>query len=188
MTGMKLYDITVKDLDLNDVPLSLYEGKILLIVNTATHCTYTSSYSELESLYQKHQDKGFEILDFPCNQFHGEAPETGKEIDIFCRSQFHTTFPRFSKVDVNGTNASPLFAFLCGKKKFAGFDKGNDMTPILSIYNLKIDPLWESSPSVKWNFTKFLIDRKGSVVKRFEPTTPLDQIEKAIEKLLDKDL
>lgn len=184
---MKLYDITIKDLNQNDVSLSSFEGKILLIVNTATHCSYTKSYKDLESLYRKYQNHGFEILDFPCNQFKGEAPESDMEIDEFCKTNFHTTFRRFSKVDVNGEHASPLFSFLCKKKKFQGLDRGDLMTPIISIYNLKMNPIWESDPEIKWNFTKFLVDRSGKVIKRFEPTTSIEKIDSAIEKLLDKE-
>ena len=143
---MSFYDYTVKGRMGEDVSLSDYKGKVLLVVNTATGCGFTPQYAGLQKLYDTYRDRGFEILDFPCNQFAGQAPGTIEEIQSFCTLNYGTTFPRFAKIDVNGRNASDLFKFL---KKQKGSALGS---------------------SIKWNFTKFLIDRGGNVVKRFAPT------------------
>ena len=157
---MGLYDITVLDRSEKAVSLKAYEGKVLLILNTATHCGFTKQYTGLEALYKKYRDKGFEILDFPCNQFAGQAPGTNEEIHTFCTLNYGTTFPRFAKLNVNGKNASPLFVYLKGKLK---------------------GPLGKR---IQWNFTKFLIDREGNVVKRFEPAVEPEEMEADIKALL----
>lgn len=157
---MNIYDITVKDPKGNEVSLSEYKGKVLLIVNTATGCGFTPQYKGLEDLYRKYKDKGFEILDFPCNQFGHQAPGSDAEIGDFCVMNYDTTFPRFKKIDVNGPNASPLYKWLKSQK-------GG----------------WFGS-AIKWNFTKFLINREGKVVKRYSPTTSPSKIEEEIKKLL----
>lgn len=158
---MNVYDFTVKDQKGEDVSLSLYKGKVLLIVNTATGCGLTPQYESLEKLYREYKDKGFEVLDFPCNQFLNQAPGTDEEIQSFCTLKYDTTFPRFKKVDVNGKNEIPLYRWLKSQK---GGLFGN---------------------AIKWNFTKFLIDSKGNVVARYSPTTPPSKIESSIKKLLD---
>ena len=157
---MKLYDYTVKGRAGEDVSLSTYKGKVLLAVNTATGCGFTPQYEGLQKLYDTHKEKGFEILDFPCNQFANQAPGTIDEIQSFCTLNYGTTFPRFAKIDVNGKNASELYKFL---KKQKGSLLGS---------------------SIKWNFTKFLIDREGNVVKRFAPTDTPESIESDILALL----
>lgn len=157
---MSIYDFTVKDPKGNDVSLSDYKGKVLLIVNTATGCGFTPQYEGLEKIYREYKDQGFEILDFPCNQFLNQAPGSDEEISNFCTLKYDTTFPRFKKVDVNGENAIPLYKWL---KEQKGGILGN---------------------SIKWNFTKFLVDRDGKVVGRFSPTTPPSKIEGDIKKLL----
>ena len=157
---MSIYDFTVKGRAGEDVSLSTYKGKVLLVVNTATGCGFTPQYEGLQKLYDKHKDKGFEILDFPCNQFANQAPGTIEEIQSFCTLNYGTTFPRFAKIDVNGKNASDLFKFLKKEKKSA------------------------LGSSIKWNFTKFLIDREGNVVKRFAPTDTPESIEQDIVTLL----
>ena len=157
---MSSYDFTVKGRAGEDVSLSTYKGKVLLVVNTATGCGFTPQYEGLQKLYDKHKDKGFEILDFPCNQFANQAPGTIEEIQSFCTLNYGTTFPRFAKIDVNGKNASDLFKFLKKEKKSA------------------------LGSSIKWNFTKFLIDREGNVVKRFAPTDTPESIEQDIVALL----
>lgn len=157
---MSIYDFTVTDQNGQEVSLGDYRGKVLLIVNTATHCGFTPQYLGLQALYEKYQEKGFEILDFPCNQFGGQAPGSHKEIHDFCVSRFALTFPQFSKVNVNGDKASPLYQYL--KKEQPGLLGG----------------------AIKWNFTKFLVDREGAVVKRFAPKDKPEDIEEAIEKLL----
>lgn len=159
---MNLYDITVKNAHHEDVSLKLYEGKVLLIVNTATHCGFTPQYEGLERLYKQYQDHGFEILDFPCNQFANQAPENIDEIHQFCDLNYHTTFPLFDKIDVNGPSESPLYTYLKSQKK--GF----------------------LSSKIKWNFTKFLIDRQGNVIARFSPDTKPEELASHIEKALKK--
>ena len=157
---MTLYDFSVKSRDGKEISLKDYEGKVLLIVNTATGCGFTPQYAGLQQLYTKYKDKGFEILDFPCNQFANQAPGSDEEIHTFCTGRFGITFPQFSKIDVNGKNEAPLYTFLKSKKR--GF------------YSSKI----------KWNFTKFLIGRDGSVLSRFAPVTTPEKLEKALLKAL----
>lgn len=185
MKKKSIYDFIVKDNQGKEVSLSLYQGKILLIVNTAIHCGFTPQYKELETLYKIYQKEGLVILDFPCNQFHGQAPESDEEINHFCQVNYQTTFPRFQKIDVKGDKAEPLFTYLCKKKKFLGFDKGHPLTNVLATIHLKEDPLYEDNPEVKWNFTKFLVDRSGKVVRRFEPTCDFKVIIKVIDRIID---
>ncbi len=157
---MSLYNITVEDRKGNEVNLSDYKGKVLLVVNTATGCGFTPQYDGLQKLYDKYKDQGLEILDFPCNQFANQAPGTSEEIATFCKGRFGITFPQFAKIDVNGKDESPLYTYLKSQKKGI------------------------ASSKVKWNFTKFLVDREGNVVARFAPTKTPESIESSIEKLL----
>lgn len=157
---MSIYDFKVKDGKGLESSMSQFEGKVLLIVNTATGCGFTPQYKGLQELYEKYREQGFEVLDFPCNQFGHQAPGTNDEIESFCTLKYHTTFPRFAKIDVNGKNEEPLFHFL--KQEKGGF-MGDD---------------------IKWNFTKFLISRDGSVVERYAPITKPEKIEQDILKLL----
>jgi glutathione peroxidase len=156
-----IYDFTVKDVNGQDISLNLFKGKILLIVNTATKCGFTPQYAGLQKLYEDYQAKGFEILDFPCNQFANQAPGTENEINDFCTLNYNTTFPRFSKIEVNGKNESPLYGFLKEQQK--------------GIFGSK---------NIKWNFTKFLINKEGNVVKRYGPGKKPETIETDIRKLL----
>ncbi len=155
---MSVYDFTVKDNKGNGVSLKDYEGKVLLIVNTATKCGLTPQYEGLEALYEKYRDQGFEILDFPCNQFAFQAPGDAEKIDSFCKLNYNTEFPRFSKIKVNGPDADPLY--VCLKEQKPG--------------------------RIGWNFAKFLVDRKGNVVGRFAPTDKPQTLESAIEAELQK--
>ena len=157
---MSLYDLTVNDREGNPVSMKEYEGKVLLIVNTATGCGFTPQYTGLEALYDRFRSRGFAVLDFPCNQFAGQAPGTDAEIHQFCTLNFGTTFPRFAKVDVNGENESPLYTYL--KQEKGGL----------------------LGSAIKWNFTKFLIDREGNVVKRFAPMDAPEKLADDIEALL----
>ncbi|MBP3213814.1 MAG: glutathione peroxidase [Bacteroidaceae bacterium] len=179
-----IYDFTVRDADGKDVSLSTYRGKVLLVVNTATKCGFTPQYKELEALYEKYRERGFEILDFPCNQFGQQAPGSMAEIRQFCTANFNTQFRQFDKIDVNGENESPLFAYLKAQKGFGGFDMEDKLGPLLDNMMRKQDADYDKKPDIKWNFTKFLIDRKGNVVKRYEPTDKMVDIDAAIAQLL----
>lgn len=156
---MSIYDIKVKDAKFNEIAMSVYKGRILLIVNTATGCGFTPQYEGLQKLYDDHKDKGFEILDFPCNQFGNQAPGTEGEIVSFCQLKYNVTFKTFAKIKVNGKDEDPLFTFLKNSSK--------------SLLGSKI----------KWNFTKFLVDADGNVVGRFGPAVKPEAIEKEIIKL-----
>jgi glutathione peroxidase len=179
-----VYDFSVKDRKGKQVSIKEYANEVLLIVNTATKCGFTPQYDELEKLYKKYHSQGFEILDFPCNQFGQQAPGTDESIHEFCKLNFGTDFPRFKKVKVNGDDADPLFKFLKEQKGFAGWDESNPLSPILDKMLSEQDADYKQKPDIKWNFTKFLINKKGQVVARYEPTTPIDQIAKDIEPLL----
>jgi len=157
---MNIYDYKVKDASGNEVSLSDYKGKTLLIVNTATGCGFTPQYEGLEALYRKYKEDGFEILDFPCNQFGNQAPGSNSEIQSFCQLKYDTTFKLFSKIDVNGENESPLYTYLKSQKG--------------GLLGSKI----------KWNFTKFLVDKEGKVLARFAPTDKPEKIEKLLKEVL----
>lgn len=177
---MNIYDFTVKDNLGNDVSMMEFEGKVLLVVNTATKCGLTPQYTGLQELYEKYKEQGFEILDFPCNQFLKQAPGSDHEIDEFCNLNYGTTFPRFAKIDVNGKNADPLFVWL---KDQAPEDKGNDESKAFEK-KVKILTLGKKKSDIKWNFGKFLIDRSGNVVERYSPAYPLNLLEQDIEAQL----
>ena len=151
-----IYDINVKDMEGKDVSLSEYKGKVLLIVNTATGCGFTPQYSGLEAMYRKYKEQGFEILDFPCNQFFGQAPGSDEEIHSFCQLKYDVSFKQFHKIDVNGKNEDPLYTYLKSQKK----------------------------GRIKWNFAKFLVDREGNVVNRYGSMSKPEAIEPDVEKLL----
>ena len=182
-TMKTVYDHTVKDRTRNDVKLSDYSGKVLLIVNTATGCGFTPHYEPLEAMYRDLHDKGFEILDFPCNQFANQAPGSADEIQSFCKLKFGTEFPQFAKIDVNGENAEPLFEYLATEKPFEGFGKGLKNAALSKFTQLNNKKFGDKA-YIKWNFTKFLIDRTGRVVARFEPTADMKEVRKAVEELL----
>ncbi len=157
---MNIYELTVKDAEGRERSLSEFGGKVLLIVNTATGCGFTPQYEGLQTLYERYREQGLEILDFPCNQFGGQAPGSEKEIVDFCQINYGVSFPQFSKIEVNGKNESPLYTFLKGEK--GGF----------------------MGSRIKWNFTKFLVDREGRVVERFAPAVTPEKIEERIKELL----
>ena len=176
-----IYDIVVKNNKGEDVKLDTYKGKVLLIVNTATGCGFTPQYEDLEDLYEKYHDSGLEILDFPCNQFGNQAPGTNEEITQFCTLHYNTKFDQFDKIEVNGENESPLFTYLKEKQGFKGFDlKGKVLIPIVK----KMDPDYKNTSDIKWNFTKFLVDKEGNVTDRFESTVAPSKIEDKIKELL----
>ncbi len=177
---MNIYDFTVKDRAGNDVSLKEYEGKVLLIVNTATKCGFTPQYEGLEKLYKKYKDRGFEILDFPCNQFLAQAPGTNEEIAEFCKLNYGVTFTIFGKIDVNGETAHPLYKYL---KKEKPQDVENEKTGKLKKVLHDLQQVVQGE-SIKWNFTKFLVDRQGNVIQRFSPTVAPEELEKEMEILL----
>ena len=179
---MTIYDFSVTDRNGSQLSLDTFRGKVLLIVNTATGCGFTPQYKGLEELYQKYHDKGLEILDFPCDQFGRQAPGDDNEIHEFCQLKYHTSFDQFSKVEVNGPNAIPLFGYLKSQKGFEGFSgiKGAVMKAVAA----KMDPDYKNNPDIKWNFTKFLVDRNGTVTERFESTVEPEKIDEKIAALL----
>ena len=180
---MSVYDFKVTARDGSEVSLADYEGKVLLIVNTATGCGFTPHYDPLEEMYKEFRDQGFEILDFPCNQFADQAPGTDDEIHEFCQVKFGTEFPQFKKIDVNGDEADPLFAYLATEKPFEGFGKGlknKALEKFASANNKKFG----DKAYIKWNFTKFLVDREGNVIARFEPTVDMADVKSAVAAAL----
>jgi len=178
-----IYDFTVKDRTGNEVCLEAYKGKVLLIVNTATGCGFTPHYTPLEAMYKDFKGKGFEILDFPCNQFANQAPGSDEEIHSFCTLKFGTEFPQFAKIDVNGESADPLFAFLASEKPFEGFGKGIKNTALDKFAKLN-NKVFGDKAYIKWNFTKFLVDREGKVLVRFEPTMDMNEVRRIVEETL----
>lgn len=179
---MAIYDYTVKNRAGDDVPMANFKGKVLLIVNTATGCGFTPQYKGLEELWQKYHERGLEILDFPCDQFGHQAPGDDDEIHEFCQMRYKTSFDNFKKIEVNGENEIPLYTFLKSQKGFAGFTgiKGALMSTVVG----KIDPDYKNNANIKWNFTKFLVDRDGNVVERFESTVEPSKIDEKIGALL----
>ncbi len=180
-----VYDYTVKDRMDNEVSLSEYAGKVLLIVNTATGCGFTPHYDPLEAMYKEFKDQGLEILDFPCNQFANQAPGDADEIHEFCTMKFGTEFPQFAKIDVNGDNADPLFAYLGTEKPFVGFGKGLKNAALKKFADAN-NKAYGDKTYIGWNFTKFLIDREGHVVARFEPTVDMEEVKTAVAAELSK--
>ena len=180
-----VYDFTVKDRKGNDVSLSEYKGKVLLIVNTATGCGFTPHYDPLEAMYKDLRESGLEILDFPCNQFANQAPGTDDEIHDFCTIKFGTEFPQFTKIDVNGDNADPLFVYLASEKPFEGFGKGIK-SALMNKFTKANNKKFGDKAHIKWNFTKFLVDREGKVIARFEPTVDMADVRAAVEAEINK--
>lgn len=178
-----VYDFTVKDREGQDVSLADYKGKVLLIVNTATGCGFTPHYEPLEAMYKEFRDQGFEILDFPSNQFANQAPEDDEGIHQFCTLKFGTEFPQFKKIDVNGETADPLFAYLATEKPFQGFGKGLK-NAALNKFADKNNKKFGDKAYIKWNFTKFLVDREGHVISRFEPTMDMEKVREAVQAAL----
>ena len=178
-----IYDFTVKTREGKDLPLSDLKGKVLLIVNTATGCGFTPQYEGLEKLYETYHDQGFEILDFPCNQFGSQAPGTIEEIHNFCQLKYDTQFDQLEKIEVNGDQADPLYVFLKTEQpddpKPTGMKNRVAMTAIS-----KMPGVSKEKGFIKWNFTKFLVNRDGNVVRRFGPTDQPDLIEAEVKKLI----
>ena len=181
LSAQSIYDFKVKDDVGKETSLSDYKGKVLLIVNTATRCGFTPQYKELEALYEKYAKEGFEILDFPCNQFGGQAPGTIQEIHQFCTANFNINFPQFDKIEVNGANAHPLYVYLKLQKGFGGFDVADDRGKMMDGMLRRQDAEYDKKADIKWNFTKFLVSRDGRVLKRYEPTDKMSDIEADIQ-------
>ena len=180
---MSIYDYTVPMPKGGELSLKDYEGKVILIVNTATGCGFTPHYKPLEAMYEKLHDKGLEIVDVPCNQFAGQTPGTDDEIHEFCKLKYNTQFPQMKKSDVNGENALPLYTYLKSQKGFEGFGHG-PMALAMGAMLKKIDKDYKNNPDIKWNFTKFVVNRSGEVVARFEPTADMKEVERCVESLI----
>ena len=178
-----IYDFTVKDRQGQEVSLSDYQGKVVLIVNTATGCGFTPHYEPLEAMYKELKGQGLEILDFPCNQFAGQAPGSADEIHEFCTLKFGADFPQFAKIDVNGETADPLFAFLASEKPFEGFGKGIK-NAALNKFSEMNNKKFGDKAYIRWNFTKFLVSREGKVIARFEPTAEMKTVLDAVRAAL----
>ncbi len=180
---MSIYDYTVLDRKGNEVSLADCKGKVVMVVNTATGCGFTPQYKEIEEMYEKYHDRGFEIIDVPCNQFAGQTPGTDEEIHEFCTLKYNTQFPQMKKSDVNGENALPLFEYLKSQKGFEGFGMGPAAIAMTAMCK-KADKDYKKNPDIKWNFTKFIIDRQGNVVARFEPTASMKKVDECVASLL----
>lgn len=180
---MNVYDFTVLTQSGEKKSLKDFEGKVLVIFNSATECGFTPQYEGLEKMRAKYEGEDVEFLEFPCNQFGGQAPGTDDEINNFCTLRYGTKLKRFKKIDVNGEIADPLFKYLYSEKGFKGFDTSKDPGKMLDGYIRNERPDYDKSDDIKWNFTKFVVDRKGNVVSRIEPTEGLEPLEEAIEKV-----
>jgi glutathione peroxidase len=180
---MSFYDLCVTAADGSEVSMKDFEGKVVMVVNTATGCGFTPQYADIEDMYSKYHEKGFEVIDVPCNQFAGQTPGTDEEIHDFCTINFGTEFPQMKKSDVNGDNAIELFKYLKSQKSFEGFGKGVKALA-MSAMLAKIDKDYKNNPEIKWNFTKFIVDRNGNVVARFEPTEDMKKVEECVVSLL----
>jgi glutathione peroxidase len=180
---MNIYDYSVTSQKGESISLKQYEGKVVLIVNTATGCGFTPQYKTLEELYEKYHEKGLEIIDIPSNQFANQAPGTDEEITQFCTLHYNTKFAQMKKSEVNGADQLPLYAYLKSQAGFKGFGKGLKAKMMNGVVK-KYDKGFKDNPDIKWNFTKFLVDRKGNVCSRYEPTYSLADLEKEIVSLL----
>lgn len=181
---MNIYDFKFKTIDGEDASLNQFRNKVVLIVNTASKCGFTPQYKDLQKLYEKYNAKGFEILGFPSNQFAEQEPANNEDVKNFCEINFGVTFPLSEKVDVRGHDADPLFKYLTNQSSFKGFDINNPSSKMLFAFIQEKFPDYLLGNSIKWNFTKFLIDKEGNVVDRYEsPIEPME-IEEAIKNLL----
>ena len=180
---MNLFEFEVLNKKKEQVSLKEYEGKVCLVINSATGCGFTPQYEALEKMYEKYKDQGFVILDFPCNQFANQAPGTDDEIQTFCTSKYNVSFPIFAKTEVNGENANPVFKYLREELAFKGV-KGHPFKSLLIKSIGKMSKTTKDKNDIKWNFTKFLVGRDGKPIERFEPTAPMKDLEKALDKAI----
>ena len=178
-----IYEYSVPAPDGTEVKLADYQGKVMLIVNTATGCGFTPHYKPIEEMYEKYHDKGLEVIDIPCNQFAGQTPGTDEEIHQFCTLKYNTQFPQMKKSDVNGENELPLYTYLKSQKGFEGFGKSPAALMMAGVLK-KFDKDYKNNPNIKWNFTKFVVDREGNVVARFEPTADMKKVEECVASLI----
>ncbi len=179
---MGIYDYSVQPPKGDPISLKDYEGKVMMIVNTATGCGFTPQYKEIEEMYEKYHDRGFEVIDIPCNQFAGQTPGTDDEIHEFCTLKYNTQFPQMKKAEINGENELPLYTYLKSRKGFEGFT--GPAAVAMKVMLKKIDKDYKKNPDIKWNFTKFIVDREGNVVARFEPTASMKEVDKCVAGLL----
>ena len=180
---MGFYDLTVEQTNGELLSMKEFEGKVVMVVNTATGCGFTPHYEDIERIYEAYHEKGFEVVDVPCNQFAGQTPGNDEEIHEFCQLHYNTQFPQMKKADVNGENAIELFKYLKSQKGFEGFGKGPKALAMGAMLKT-IDKDYKNNPEIKWNFTKFIVDRQGNVVARFEPTTDMKEVEKFVASLM----
>ena len=180
---MSFYNYSVPAADGTEVSMKDFAGKVVMVVNTATGCGFTPHYEDIERIYEAYHEKGFEVVDVPCNQFKDQAPGTDEEIQHFCKLHYNTQFPQMKKSDVNGANELPLFTFLKSQKGFEGFGKGAKALSMSALLKT-IDKDYKNNPDIKWNFTKFIVDRDGNVVARFEPTADMADVEKCVASLI----
>lgn len=180
---MNFYDLKVEAADGSYVSMENYKGKVVLVVNTATGCGFTPHYEPIEKMYEQYHEQGFEVIDVPCNQFAGQTPGDDNEIKEFCQLKYNTRFPQMKKSDVNGENAIELFKYLKSQKGFEGFGHG-PAALAMSVMLKKIDRDYKKNSEIKWNFTKFIVDRNGNVVARFEPTEDMKKVAECVGSLL----
>lgn len=180
---MGFYDFTLTDGQGNEVKTADFQGKVVLVVNTATGCGFTPHYEPIEALWEELHEQGLEVLDVPCNQFGAQTPGTDEEVHEFCQLHYNTMFPQMHKSDVNGPDALPLFTWLKEQKGFEGFGEG-ETAEFMNKHLAKIDPDFRNNSDIKWNFTKFVVDRDGNVVARFEPTAPMDEVAACVRSLI----
>ena len=180
---MGFYDFTLKDGEGHEFATKSFEGKVVMVVNTATGCGFTPQYKEIEAMYEAFKDRGFDVLDVPCNQFGNQTPGTDEEVHQFCTLNYNTQFPQMKKSEVNGEGALPLYGYLKEQKGFEGFGKGVKAAAFGAMMK-KFDKDYKNNPDIKWNFTKFLVDRAGAVVARFEPTHSMEDVDAAVKALL----
>ena len=186
LMSQDIYQFTVKNNKGEDVSLSQFRGKVLLIVNTAAKCGFTPQYNDLDELYDKYGPQGLEILDFPCNQYGGQAPGSDEEIQEFCTLRFSTKFPRFQKIDVNGENAIPLYQWLKAQADVKKFSLKHPLMSLVTIMASKANKQSTGDNDIRWNFTKFLVSADGEVLGRFEPAVTGKDLEPSIQKALSK--
>ncbi|MGP1554882.1 MAG: glutathione peroxidase [Dialister pneumosintes] len=186
---MSIYEYKAKNLSGQEVSMSHYKGQVMLIFNSATHCGFTPQYDDIQRLFDKYHKQGLSVLEFPCNQFGNQAPEDDQEIEQICKVRFGVNYDRFKKVDVNGSNALPLFDYLKSQQGFKGFGTNKKVSDKFKSFAVKAmlaikNPDYKNSNDIKWNFTKFIVDRQGNVVARFEPTQDMNEVETCIKELL----